>query len=94
MAVRVADKVWPIDKVSSPQPLRGDHPVGALAPLHCAALAKARLAVGNHIEASEVARCTDRTILDRASLEADLAECRRRGSTTEDEGFGPGVRSR
>ena len=34
MAVLVGDKVWYVDKVASPQVLRVDHPVGALAPLH------------------------------------------------------------
>src|SRR5690606_11967109 len=38
MAVLVADKVWYIEKISSPHALRVDHPVGALAPLHCTAL--------------------------------------------------------
>jgi len=92
MAVLVGDKVWYIDKVSSPQPLRVDHPVGALAPLHCTALGKAYLAFGTRIPPGDLARYTAGTIVDRAALDADLAEARRLGYARDDEEFSPGVR--
>ena len=46
MAVLVGSKVWYIDKIASPLPLKVDHPIGSLAPLHCTALGKAFLAFG------------------------------------------------
>ena len=92
MAVLVADKVWYIDKISSPHALRVDHPVGALAPLHCTALGKAYLAFGMRVPPGTFARFTARTIGDRAALEADLAESRRLGYARDDEEFSPGVR--
>jgi DNA-binding IclR family transcriptional regulator len=92
MAVLVADKVWYIDKISSPHPLRVDHPVGALAPLHCTALGKAYLAFGTRVSPGDFARYTARTIIDRAALETDLAEARRLGYARDDEEFSPGVR--
>lgn len=92
MAVLVADKVWYIDKISSPHALRVDHPVGALAPLHCTALGKAYLAFGTRVAPGSFARFTARTLADRAALEADLAEARRLGYARDDEEFSPGVR--
>lgn len=92
MAVLVADKVWYIDKISSPHPLRVDHPVGALAPLHCTALGKAYLAFGTRVAPGAFARFTARTIVDRDALDADLAEARRLGYARDDEEFSPGVR--
>lgn len=92
MAVLVADKVWYIDKISSPHALRVDHPVGALAPLHCTALGKAYLAFGTRVAPGSLARFTARTIADRTALEADLAEARRLGYARDDEEFSPGVR--
>ena len=38
LAVLVGTRVWYIDKVDSPLPLKVDHPIGALSPLHCTAL--------------------------------------------------------
>jgi DNA-binding IclR family transcriptional regulator len=92
LAVLVSDKVWYIDKIPSPHALRVDHPVGALAPLHCTALGKAYLAFGARVAPGELHRYTARTILDRALLEADLTEARRLGYARDDEEFAPGVR--
>lgn len=92
MAVLVAEKVWYIDKVSSPQVLRADHAVGALAPLHCTALGKAFLAFTPNLHAGEFQRFTPRTIVDPARLEHDLAGARKRGYATDNEEFSPGVR--
>jgi DNA-binding IclR family transcriptional regulator len=92
MAVLVADKVWYIDKISSPHALRVDHPVGALAPLHCTALGKAYLAFGTRVSAGELARFTTKTIVDDDRLSAELAKARREGFARDDEEFSPGVR--
>jgi DNA-binding IclR family transcriptional regulator len=92
MAVLVADKVWYVDKVSSPHALRVDHPVGALSPLHCTALGKAFLTFLPKHLTGELARYTARTVVDPAQLEHDLAQARLRGYTTDDEEFSPGVR--
>ena len=92
LAVLVADKVWYIDKVSSPQVLRVDHPVGALSPLHCTALGKAFLTFTPKQLTGELARYTEHTMVDLALIERDLAEAFERGYTTDDEEFSPGVR--
>jgi DNA-binding IclR family transcriptional regulator len=92
MAVLVADKVWYIDKVSSPHALRVDHPVGALAPLHCTALGKAFLAFLPNVVTGALARYTASTIVDREQLASDLAGIREQGYATDNEEFSPGVR--
>ncbi|MCP4382299.1 MAG: IclR family transcriptional regulator [Hyphomicrobiales bacterium] len=92
MAVLVADKVWYVDKISSPHPLRVDHPVGALAPLHCTALGKAYLAFGSRVASSDLARFTTHTITTLDGLAANLDAARREGFTRDDEEFSPGVR--
>ncbi len=92
MAVLVGDKVWYIDKISSPHALRVDHPVGALAPLHCTALGKAFLAFLPTAAAGALARYTASTIVDRERLAAELAAARAQGYASDDEEFSPGVR--
>jgi DNA-binding IclR family transcriptional regulator len=92
MAVHVRDKVWYVDKISSPHPLRVDHPVGALAPLHCTALGKAYLAFGFREPPAELVRHTERTIVDLSQLNEEIAQTRRRGFAQDDEEFSPGVR--
>jgi DNA-binding IclR family transcriptional regulator len=92
MAVLVGDKVWYIDKVSSPHVLRVDHPVGALAPLHCTALGKVFLAFGSHGIPRDLPRFTARTLTDRTALEANLADARQNGFSSDDEEYSPGVR--
>ena len=92
LAVLVTDKVWYIDKVSSPQVLRVDHPVGALSPLHCTALGKAFLTFMPKQLTGEMARYTEHTIVDMADMERELAESNRRGYAVDDEEFSPGVR--
>lgn len=92
MAVLVGDKVWYIDKVPSPQVLRVDHPVGALSPLHCTALGKAFLTFLPKPFTGELVRYTARTVTDLAQLEGELTLSRKRGYTSDDEEFSPGVR--
>ncbi len=92
MAVLVGDKVWYIDKISSPHALRVDHPVGALAPLHCTALGKTFLAFLPNVEAGALARFTSNSIVDPDELAADLAATRKLGYAVDNEEFSPGVR--
>lgn len=93
MAVLVGDKVWYIDKISSPHALRVDHPVGALAPLHCTALGKAFLAfLPDMASGTALARYTASTIVEPETLAADLAATRQQGYATDNEEFSPGVR--
>lgn len=92
MAVLVADKVWYIDKISSPHPLRVDHPVGALSPLHCTALGKAFLSFSPKQVTGALPRYTARTLVDQDQLERELTVSRQRGYTNDDEEFSPGVR--
>jgi DNA-binding IclR family transcriptional regulator len=92
MAVLVANRVWYIDKVSSPHALRVDHPVGALSPLHCTALGKAFLTFSPKQVPGDLPRFTARTMTDQNELERDLAQARQRGYAHDDEEFSPGVR--
>jgi DNA-binding IclR family transcriptional regulator len=93
MAVLVADKVWYVDKISSPHALRVDHPVGALAPLHCTALGKAFLAFSARaVTPGELTRFTAQTIVDKDKLAIDLVGARQDGFARDDEEFSPGVR--
>jgi DNA-binding IclR family transcriptional regulator len=91
-AVLVGEKVWYIDKVSSPHALRVDHPVGALSPLHCTALGKAFLTFSPKQLTGNLARYTATTMIDPAQLDRDLSQARQRGYTTDNEEFSPGVR--
>lgn len=92
MAVGVGDNVWYVDKVPSPQVLRVDHPVGALAPLHCTALGKVFLAFGQRPLPPALPRHTTGTLTEPAAVEANLERARRDGFATDDEEYGPGVR--
>jgi DNA-binding IclR family transcriptional regulator len=91
MAVLVGTKVWYIDKIASPLPLKVDHPIGSLAPLHCTALGKAFLAFGDASDAGTLERFTINTICDGAALEAEIAATRRRGYAIDNEEFSAGV---
>ncbi|MDR3496611.1 MAG: IclR family transcriptional regulator [Ancalomicrobiaceae bacterium] len=92
IAVLVGDKVWYIDEVSSPHPLKVDHPVGSLAPLHCTALGKAYLAFSPEAQVKELTAFTTRTLTSREALEADIRGARTRGYAVDDEEFSLGVR--
>lgn len=92
MAVLVGTRVWYVDKIASPLPLKVDHPIGALAPLHCTALGKAFLAFGNVHETGELTSFTPKTITRKALLEAEIEASRRRGYAQDDEEFSSGIR--
>lgn len=92
LAVLVGDRVWYVDKVDSTLPLKVDHQVGSLSPLHCTALGKAFLAFGDAALPEELARYTDSTITDPRELEREIALTRARGYAIDDEEFSHGIR--
>lgn len=92
MAVRVGTRVWYVDKIDSPLPLKVDHPIGSLAPLHCTALGKAFLAFGEPDEVGPLEAHTARTITRKAGLEAEIQLTRGRGFAVDDEEFTQGIR--
>ncbi|WP_295534455.1 IclR family transcriptional regulator [uncultured Thioclava sp.] len=92
LAVLVEDRVWYIDKVNSELPLKVDHPVGSLSPLHCTALGKAFLAFGDAVVPNEMPPYTSKTITDRAQLDAEISATRERGYAIDDEEFSQGIR--
>jgi DNA-binding IclR family transcriptional regulator len=91
MAVLVGSKVWYIDKIASPQPLKVDHPIGSLAPLHCTALGKAFLAFGDTQDAGALEKFTANTICEVDALQAEITATRQRGYAIDNEEFSAGV---
>jgi DNA-binding IclR family transcriptional regulator len=92
LAVLVGAQVWYIDKVDSPLPLKVDHPIGSLAPLHCTALGKAFLAFGQADMPTELVAYTPRTLTTKRALAEDLARIRRLGYAIDDGEFTNGIR--
>ena len=92
MAVLVGTRVWYIDKVDSPLPLKVDHPIGALSPLHCTALGKAFLAFGAARLPDDLPAFTPRTMTTRRALSDEMERTRARGYAVDDEEFAPGIR--
>ncbi len=92
LAVLVEHRVWYVDKVESALPLKVDHPIGALSPLHCTALGKAFLAFGKAAIPPVLSRYTDRTIVERHLLARDVAATRARGFAIDNEEFAEGIR--
>lgn len=92
MAVRVGTRVWYVDKVASPLPLKVDHPIGSLAPLHCTALGKAFLAFGSASDSGRLEAFTPKTITRQPALDSEIEVSRRRGYAQDDEEFSPGIR--
>jgi len=92
LAVLVGKRVWYIDKVASVLPLKVDHPIGSLAPLHCTALGKAFLAFASVEPSADLQRFTARTLTSLEALSKDLALARRRGFAVDDEEFTEGIR--
>lgn len=92
LAVLVESRVWYIDKIDSTLPLKVDHPIGSLSPLHCTALGKAFLAFGDARPQNELTGYTRTTITSQAKLKAEIAATRQRGYAIDDEEFAPGIR--
>jgi DNA-binding IclR family transcriptional regulator len=92
LAVLVGSRVWYIDKVDSPLPLKVDHPIGALSPLHCTALGKAFLAFGQAKVPDPPTAYTPRTLTSRRALAEEIERTRARGYSVDDEEFATGIR--
>ena len=85
-------RVWYIDKVDSPLPLKVDHPIGALSPLHCTALGKAFLSFGQAQMPDDLLAFTPQTLTTRRALSDEIARTRSRGFAIDDEEFATGIR--
>jgi DNA-binding IclR family transcriptional regulator len=92
LAVLVGARVWYIDKVDSLLPLKVDHPIGALSPLHCTALGKAFLAFGRARLPAEQPAFTPKTLTTRRALSDEIERTRGRGYAIDDEEFSHGIR--
>jgi DNA-binding IclR family transcriptional regulator len=92
LAVLVDRRVWYIDKIDSTLPLKVDHPIGALSPLHCTALGKAFLAFGEVHDTGALTAFTSKTITSPEVLEQEIARTRAQGYAVDDEEFAPGIR--
>jgi DNA-binding IclR family transcriptional regulator len=92
LAVLVGPRVWYIDKVDSPLPLKVDHPIGALSPLHCTALGKAFLSFGQAQMPDDQPAFTPRTLTTRRALVDEIERTRVRGYSIDDEEFATGIR--
>lgn len=91
-AVLVGTRVWYIDKIDSTLPLKVDHPIGSLSPLHCTALGKAYLAFGEVDDTGPLDTYTPNSIVSAPALEAEIERTRRRGYATDNEEFTQGIR--
>jgi len=92
MAVLVGTRVWYIDKVDSVLPLKVDHPIGALSPLHCTALGKAFIAFGRTPMPDEQPAFTPKTLTTKRALAEEIERTRGRGYSIDDEEFASGIR--
>ncbi|MCZ8545801.1 IclR family transcriptional regulator [Mesorhizobium qingshengii] len=92
VAVLVGSRVWYIDQIASPLPLKVDHPIGSLAPLHCTALGKAFLAFGGANPPSKFEQHTPKSIVTQLALNAEVAATRKRGFALDDEEYTLGIR--
>lgn len=92
LAVLVDKRVWYIDKIDSTLPLKVDHPIGSLSPLHCTALGKAFLAFGDARDTGTLTAYTPNTITAPERLSREIARARQQGYAVDDEEFAPGIR--
>lgn len=92
LAVLVGKRVWYVDKVDSPLPLKVDHPIGALSPLHCTALGKAFLAFGHARLPADLRTYTPKTLTTPRELADEIGRTRDRGYAIDNEEFARGIR--
>ena len=92
LAVLVGARVWYIDKVDSVLPLKVDHPIGALSPLHCTALGKAFLAFGRARMPDDQPVFTPHTLTTKRALTDEIERTRARTYAVDDEEFAHGIR--
>ncbi len=81
-----------VDQVESTAKLRVESEIGTLSPLHCTALGKILLAFGDSRIPDDLTPFTHRTVTDRSTLEAQLAQTKKRGYAIDDEEYNYGVR--
>jgi IclR family acetate operon transcriptional repressor len=98
LGTRIGNEVLIADHVPSAQPLRFDAGLGARVPIHASAMGKLFLALAPDPAAEvaalgELARFTDRTRTDAATLVAELEQIRARGWSLNDGERNPGVRA-
>lgn len=92
IAMLVKSSVWYLDKVDSMHPLKVDHPLGMLSPLHCTALGKAFLSFGTAEPEDPLSGYTDRTITTKARLREEIRLTQARGFAIDIEEFTLGIR--
>jgi DNA-binding IclR family transcriptional regulator len=87
-----------LNQVESPSMVRIRHALGSAAPLHASAMGKVFLAdfspamLTDALEHSNLEHFTARTITNRAKLERELLQTRKRGYAIDNEELEPGVR--
>lgn len=92
LAIQAQRQTLYIDQVESTAALRVESEIGTLSPLHCTALGKVMLSFGECCIPDELKPFTHRTVTDRSTLEAQLAQTDRRGYAIDDEEYNYGVR--
>ncbi len=92
LAILAQGQALYIDQAESTAALRVESEIGTLSPLHCTALGKVMLALGNGRFPEELKPFTHRTVTDRATLEAQLLQTEKRGYAIDDEEYNYGVR--
>ncbi|MCY3781381.1 MAG: IclR family transcriptional regulator [Chloroflexi bacterium] len=92
LAIQAQRQALYIDQVESTAALRVESEIGTLSPLHCTALGKVMLAFGDCCIPDELKAFTHRTVTDRSTLEAQLAQTEQRGYAIDDEEYNYGVR--
>lgn len=92
LAIQAQRQALYIDQVESTAALRVESEIGTLSPLYCTALGKVLLAFGDVILPDKLKSYTHRTLIDRSTLETQLAQTCKRGYAIDDEEYNYGVR--
>ena len=95
LAVRDGLQVVYVDKIESQKPIRTWNPIGGTAPLFCVGTGKAILAAEydelRELVLPKLQAFTDRTIVEPATLDADISATRKRGYAVDTGEFRPQV---
>ncbi len=92
LAIQTQCQALYIDQAESTAALRVESEIGTLSPLYCTALGKVMLAFGAGRLPDELKPFTHRTVTDRSTLAAQLAQTCQRGYAIDDEEYNYGVR--
>ncbi len=92
LAILAQGQALYIDQMQSPAALRVESEIGTLSPLYCTALGKVLLAFGAMRVPLEFKAFTQRTVTDKSTLAAQLAQTKSRGYAIDDEEYNYGVR--